>query len=81
MQSTRPGGSTPRSQRHAVQQEDMRRGYFDDFKDLRETGGKMFPASQQLSEADTSPQLTPFKVGQASATHRPYNRRCNQPYL
>ncbi|EIE20745.1 hypothetical protein COCSUDRAFT_57309 [Coccomyxa subellipsoidea C-169] len=40
----------------------MKRGYFDDFKDLKETQGRMFQASEQLSPAGTSPHLPPMAV-------------------
>lgn len=43
-------------------QEEMKRGYFDDFKDLKETQGRMFQASEQLSPAGTSQQLPNMAV-------------------
>ncbi|BDA42262.1 hypothetical protein COCOBI_03-1490 [Coccomyxa sp. Obi] len=43
-------------------QEEMKRGYFDDFKDLKETQGRMFQASEQLSPAGTSPHLPAMAV-------------------
>ena len=46
--------------RHA--QEEMKRGYFDDFKDLKETQGRMFAPSEALSPASTSPQLPTIAV-------------------
>ena len=43
-------------------QEEMKRGYFDDFKDLKETQGRMFAPSDALSPASTSPQLPTIAV-------------------
>lgn len=43
-------------------QEEMKRGYFDDFKDLKETQGRMFAPSEALSPASTSPQLPTIGV-------------------
>ena len=43
-------------------QEEMKRGYFDDFKDLKETQGRMFEPSEALSFASTSPQLPTIAV-------------------
>lgn len=40
----------------------MKRGYFDDFKDLKETQGRIFQPSEQLSPAGTSPHLPPLAV-------------------
>ena len=36
-------------------QEDLQRGYWDDFKELRETKGKMFAAPDTLAPADAAP--------------------------
>ena len=38
-------------------QEEMKRGYFEDFKDLKETQGRMFEPSEALSPPSTSTQL------------------------
>lgn len=46
----------------ACAQEEMKRGYFDDFKDLKETEGRMFQASEDLSSAGTSPHLPAMAV-------------------
>lgn len=43
-------------------QEEMKRGYFDDFKDLKETQGRMFAPSEALSPASTCPQLPTIAV-------------------
>ena len=43
-------------------QEEMKRGYFDDFKDLKETQGRMFEPSEALSVASSSPQLPTIAV-------------------
>ncbi len=43
-------------------QEEMKRGYFDDFKDLKETQGRMFEPSQALSPASTSQQVPTIAV-------------------
>ena len=43
-------------------QEEMKRGYFDDFKDLKETQGRMIKPSEALSPASTSPQLPTIAV-------------------
>ena len=40
----------------------MKRGYFDDFKDLKETQGRMFQPSEQLSPPGTSPHLPALAV-------------------
>ncbi|CAK0787681.1 hypothetical protein CVIRNUC_010903 [Coccomyxa viridis] len=37
--------------------EEMKRGYFEDFKDLKETQGRMFEPSEALSPPSTSTQL------------------------
>jgi len=47
-------------------QEEMKRGYFDDFKDLKETQGRMFKPSEALSPAGTSSQLPTIAVSLAS---------------
>ncbi|KAK9901658.1 hypothetical protein WJX75_007088 [Coccomyxa subellipsoidea] len=49
-------------------QEEMKRGYFDDFKDLKETQGRMFQASEQLSPAETSSHLPPLAVVEPGGT-------------
>ena len=38
--------------RAAIAQEDLQRGYWDDFKELRDTGGKMFASPDCLTAAD-----------------------------
>ena len=43
-------------------QDEMRRGYFDDFTDLKETGGRMFPVAEGLAPASTAPAFPPFVV-------------------
>lgn len=43
-------------------QEEMKRGYFDDFKDLKETQGRMFEPSEALLSASTAPQLPTIAV-------------------
>jgi len=40
----------------------MKRGYFDDFKDLKETQGRMFEPSKALSPASISSQLPTIAV-------------------
>ena len=40
----------------------MRRGYFDDFTDLKETGGRMFPVAEGLAPASTAPAFPAFTV-------------------
>ncbi len=40
----------------------MKRGYFDDFKDLKETQGRMFEPSEALMPASTSTQLPTIAV-------------------
>lgn len=40
----------------------MKRGYFEDFKDLKETQGRMFEPSAALSPASTSAQLPNIAV-------------------
>ena len=40
----------------------MKRGYFDDFKDLKDTQGRMFEPSGALSFASSSPQLPTIAV-------------------
>lgn len=43
-------------------QEEMKRGYFEDFKDLKETQGRMFEPSEALSPPSTSTQLPNIAV-------------------
>ena len=43
-------------------QEEMKRGYFEDFKDLKETQGRMFEPSEALSPPRTSTQLPNIAV-------------------
>ena len=40
----------------------MRRGYFDDFTDLKETGGRTFPVSEGLVPAESAPAFPVFTV-------------------
>ena len=40
----------------------MKRGYFDDFKDLKETQGRMFEPSEALLPASASTQLPTIAV-------------------
>ena len=40
----------------------MKRGYFDDFTDLKETGGRMFPAAEGLAPAQSAPAFPSFAV-------------------
>jgi hypothetical protein len=40
----------------------MKRGYFDDFRDLKETQGRMFEASQRLIPASSSTLLPTMAV-------------------
>ena len=43
-------------------QEDLQRGYWDDFKELREGGGKMFAASDRLTPAAAAPAFPSCQV-------------------
>jgi len=40
----------------------MRRGYFDDFTDLKETGGRTFPVSKGLVPDESAPAFPVFTV-------------------
>lgn len=44
------------------QQEDLQRGYFDDFKELKDTGGKLWRSPDRLSPADAAQPFPPIKV-------------------
>ena len=46
----------------SITQEEMKRGYFEDFKDLKETQGRMFEPSDSLSAPSTSTQLPNIAV-------------------
>ena len=46
----------------------MRRGYFDDFTDLKETGGRMFPVAEGLAPASTAPAFPVFVVCMSRVT-------------
>ncbi|KAK9831445.1 hypothetical protein WJX81_006027 [Elliptochloris bilobata] len=48
------------AERRKALQDEMRRGYFDDFTDLKETGGRMFPAAEGLAPAATAPTFPAF---------------------
>jgi hypothetical protein len=48
----------------------MRRGYFDDFTDLKETGGRMFPPTEGLAPAESAPAFPAFAVRSPLATAR-----------
>lgn len=52
----------------ATLQEEMKRGYFDDFKDLKETQGRLFEPSTALSPPETSPMLP---ISAARSCHMP----------
>jgi hypothetical protein len=41
----------------------MKRGYFDDFKDLKETQGRLFEPSAALSAPEASAHLPTLAVG------------------
>ena len=46
----------------------MKRGYFDDFKDLKETQGRLFEPSAGLSAPEASIQLPTMAVGAPDPT-------------
>ena len=50
----------------AIAQEDLQRGYWDDFKQLKDEGGKMFQAADRLTAADVASAFPSF---QARASH------------
>ena len=50
------------SQSLSNKQEEMKRGYFEDFKDLKETQGRMFEPSEALSPPSISTQLPNIAV-------------------
>lgn len=46
----------------ALTQEDLQRGYWDDFKQLKEQGGKMFRAPDGLTAAEVAPEFPNFQA-------------------
>ena len=50
-------------------QEEMKRGYFDDFKDLKETQGRMFEPSTSLLPPEASAQLPTMAVSAGASVH------------
>lgn len=56
-----------------VPQEDMRRGYFDDFRDFRDNHGKTFAC--QSWKASAAPAFPPLKamLSDGSTTHLPFD--------
>ena len=47
----------------------MKRGYFDDFKDLKETDGRMFEPSTSLLPPEASSQLPTMAVSAMGFMH------------
>lgn len=43
-------------------QEDLQRGYFDDFKELKDTQGKLWRAPDRLIPAEAARPFPPIKV-------------------
>ena len=59
----------------------MRRGYFDDFTDLKETGGRMFPVAEGLAPASAAPAFPAFVVCMSPGVITPMPCRLQQPNL
>ena len=51
----------------------MQHGYFDDFRKLRDTNGKIFPASEQLIPAPSAPMLPGLQVHCPAKIHIKYD--------
>jgi ATPase complex subunit ATP10 len=51
-----------RAKEKARLQDELNRGYFDDFREMKRTGGKVAPASASLSPIAGSPRFSPLEV-------------------
>lgn len=51
-----------RAKEKARLQDELNRGYFDDFREMKRTGGKVAPASASLSPIAGSPRFPPLEI-------------------